>query len=125
MTACTVENISPQVNGSQAVARCGHISFLHIWHSDGFTFAKNKAMIEKQTINGREVWLKVDPYHVERSNPNIIPTEYFTATYYYEEPAADTVDGEQIKDEDGEAKLFESPVAALAYAWKQLKNDSK
>lgn len=81
-------------------------------------------MIEKQTINGREVWLKVDPYHVERSNPNIIPTEYFTATYYYQEPA-DSADGEQIKDEDGETKLFESPVAALTYAWKQLKSNSQ
>jgi hypothetical protein len=77
-------------------------------------------MIEKQTINGKDVWLKVDPYHVERSNPNIIPTEYFTASFYHDEPADDTAGGEQIKDEDGEPKLFESPVAALTYAWKSL-----
>ena len=77
-------------------------------------------MIEKQTIDGRDVWLKVDPYHVERDNPNIIPTEYFTATYYFQEPADDTQGGEQVKDEDGETKLFESPVAALTYAWKKL-----
>ena len=77
-------------------------------------------MIEKQTINDREVWLKIDPYHVDRANPNIIPTEYFTASYYFEEPAADATDGEQVKDEDGETRLFESPVAALSYAWKKL-----
>lgn len=79
-------------------------------------------MIEKQTINDKEVWLKVDPYHVDRSNPNVIPTEYFTATYYYEEPSEDSTTGEQIKNEEGEPKLFESPVAALTYAWQSLKN---
>lgn len=78
-------------------------------------------MIEKQTINGKDVWLKIDPYHVERSNPNIIPTEYFTASYFYEEPNADSAGGEQVADEEGETKLFESPVAALAYAWKRIK----
>ncbi|RYZ61241.1 MAG: hypothetical protein EOO14_05485 [Chitinophagaceae bacterium] len=77
-------------------------------------------MIEKQTIDGRDVWMKVDPYHVERANPNIIPTEYFTATYYYQEPVDETARGEMVKDEEGETKLFESPVAALTYAWKSL-----
>ncbi len=77
-------------------------------------------MTEKQSINGKDVWLKIDPYHVQRSNPNIIPTEYFTATYYLQEPVADTINGESIKDEDGEIKLFESPVAALAFARKRL-----
>ena len=78
-------------------------------------------MIEKQTIEGQEVWLKVDPYHVDRPNPNIIPTEYFTASYYRAEPEEDATDGEMVKDEDGEVKLFESPVAALTYAWKHFK----
>ena len=77
-------------------------------------------MIEKQIIDGREVWLKVDPYHVERANPNIIPTEYFTASYYFDEPSTDATSGELVKDEDGETKLFESPVAALTFAWKKL-----
>jgi hypothetical protein len=77
-------------------------------------------MIEKQTIDGRDVWLKVDPYHVERANPNIIPTEYFTASYYYSDPTGGSKDGELVTDEDGETKLFESPVAALTYAWKKL-----
>jgi hypothetical protein len=82
---------------------------------------KTGIMIEKQSINGKDVWLKVDPYHVDRENRNIIPTEYFTATYYIEEPAADTsIQGELLTDEEGETKLFESPVAALSYAVKRL-----
>ena len=81
-------------------------------------------MIEKQTINGREVWLRVDPYHVERSNPNIIPTEYFTASWSFQEPVSET-GGEVVKDENGELKLFESPVAALTYARKRLENQGR
>lgn len=77
-------------------------------------------MIEKQTIDGKDVWLKVDAYHVERANPNIIPTEYFTASYYFQEPAEEATDGEMVKNEEGEPKLFESPVAALSYALKNF-----
>ena len=83
---------------------------------------QKQVMIEKQSIKGKEVWLKVDPYRVERDSPDMIPTEYFTATYYLQEPDADTISGEIIKDEDGETKLFESPVAALGFAWKRLQN---
>jgi hypothetical protein len=78
-------------------------------------------MIEKQNINGRDVWLKVDPHPVQRSNPNIIPTEYFTATYYLQEPAAGDPVGEVVRGEDGEVRLFESPVAALSDAWKRVR----
>ncbi|MCU7552001.1 hypothetical protein OCK74_22970 [Chitinophagaceae bacterium LB-8] len=77
-------------------------------------------MIEKQSINGKEIWLKVDPYHVHRSNPNIIPTEYFTVAYFLKEPVSESSDGEMIKGEDGEPKLFESPVEALTAARKSL-----
>jgi hypothetical protein len=77
-------------------------------------------MVEKQTIDGKEVWLKIDPYHVNRPNPNVIPTEYFTAAYYFQEPADDATDGQLVTDEDGETKLFESPVAALTHAWKHF-----
>ena len=76
-------------------------------------------MIEKQSVKGKDVWIKVDPYHVERENPNIIPTEYFTASYFFQEPAGDGEGGEIIREE-GETKLFESPVAALSYAQKSL-----
>jgi hypothetical protein len=55
-------------------------------------------MVEKQSINGKEVWLKVDPYHVERANRNIIPTEYFTATCYMQEPASGSPVGELVTD---------------------------
>jgi len=74
-------------------------------------------MIEKQSINGKEVWLKVNPHPAGRPNPNIIPTEYFTASYYFQEPIAD-LSGEVVKDENGAPKLFESPVAALNFARK-------
>lgn len=76
-------------------------------------------MIEKQSIKEKDVWIRVDPFHVERDNPNIIPTEYFTATYFFEEPAG-TEKGETIKGDDGITKLFESPVAALSYASKKI-----
>lgn len=75
-------------------------------------------MIEKQTINGKDVWLEVEPYHVQRDNPNIIPTEYFTAKYYLQPPQEAV--GESIKNEDGELRLFESPVEALSYASKHV-----
>lgn len=77
-------------------------------------------MIEKHSINGKNVWLKVDPHPVHRENPNIIPTEYFTATYYLEEPLTGDETGEPLKDEEGETKLFESPVAALSYMRKKV-----
>ena len=78
-------------------------------------------MVEQQTINGREVWIKVDPYHVHRENHNIIPTEYFTASYFLNEPIEESAKGELIK-EDGEMKLFESTVAALSYTRKNLED---
>lgn len=77
-------------------------------------------MIEQQSIKGKDVWVKVKPYHVQRSNLNIIPTEYFTASYYFQEPPAESSPGEAITDENGDLKLFESPVAALSYARKKV-----
>jgi hypothetical protein len=75
-------------------------------------------MIEKQSINGKNVWVEIEPFHVERKNPKTIPTEYFTARYYMDEP--NSASGEIFKDENGELKLFESPVAALTFANKEL-----
>ena len=63
-------------------------------------------MIEKQSINGRRCWVRVNPYHMERSNPNIIPTEYFTASYYLDEFNLDHKEGEVINDEDGKIETF-------------------
>ena len=76
-------------------------------------------MIEKQSINGRDAWIKVDTYPVQRANPNIIPTEYFTAAYYLQDPVAEEK-AEIVKDDDGGLKLFESPVAALSFTRKKL-----
>ncbi len=73
-------------------------------------------MIEKQSINGKEVWVEIQPYHVHRDNPRTIPTEYFTARYYLQEPASTFGSGELIIEKDGSPKLFESPVAALEFA---------
>lgn len=77
-------------------------------------------MTEQQIINGRKVWIKVEPYHVKRSNPNIIPIEYFTASYFLQQPTSDDAGGEPVNDDDGKQKLFESPVAALSYTEKKL-----
>lgn len=79
-------------------------------------------MIEKQTIDGKDVWIRVDAQPAHRSNPNVIPTEYFTASYYPAEPSLNDTEGEVIKDNEGQPQLFESPVAALAYARKKLEN---
>ena len=80
-------------------------------------------MVEKQSINGKDVWVRVETYHLERSNPNIIPTEYFTAAYYWEEPDSDLNKGEEIYDDEGKIKLFESPVAALTFARRKLESE--
>ncbi len=77
-------------------------------------------MIEKQSINGKEVWIEVQPHHVQRENPRIIPTEYFIARYYLQEPANSSTSGPMFTEKDGSPKLFESPVAALEFANEKL-----
>jgi hypothetical protein len=79
-----------------------------------------KSMIEKQSINGKDVWVQVNSHHVERPNPNIIPTEYFTASYFLNEPDSNADGGKAINDEEGKLRLFESPVAALSFTRKAL-----
>ena len=76
-------------------------------------------MIEKQSINGQDVWLEIEPYHVTRDNPKTIPTEYFTARYYLQQPD-NAQSGKIITEKDGNPKLFESPVAALEFANERL-----
>ena len=75
-------------------------------------------MIEKHSINGRDVWLEVQQQPANRPNPNTIPTEYFTARYYLEEPRG--AEGKVLMDDEGKPKLFESPVAALNYVNENL-----
>ena len=77
-------------------------------------------MIEKHLISDKEVWLRIDPIPVERENPNIIPTEYFSASYYLQDPDESNSMEILMLDEEGNVKLFESPVAALGYVSKKL-----
>jgi hypothetical protein len=94
-----------------------------LYHGPRFVIILEKfVMIEKQSINNKDVWIKVDPHPVERSNPNIFPTEYFTASYYLNEPTSDNSIAILMKDEEGQVKLFESPVAALSFASKKLES---
>jgi hypothetical protein len=83
-----------------------------------YGIGKTHTMIEKHIINGRNVWVEVQQQPANRSNPNTIPTEYFTARYYLEEPGA--TEGNWLMDHDGQPRLFESPVAALNYASKKI-----
>jgi hypothetical protein len=89
-------------------------------HGPSFAYLISKAftMIEKQSINGKDVWIEIEQQPANRSNPNIIPTEYFFAKYYLDE----TLAGSSVifTDEDGKPVLFESPVAALTFARKKL-----
>lgn len=75
-------------------------------------------MIEKQSINGKDVWIEIDQQPANRSNPHIIPTEYFFAKYYLDESL--TGSAVILTDEEGKPLLFESPVEALTYACKKL-----
>lgn len=75
-------------------------------------------MTEKLSINGKDVWVVIEPHLVPRENMHIIPTEYFTALYYLQEPD-EQVSGEVFID-GTEPRLFESSVAALEYAREKL-----
>ena len=79
-------------------------------------------MIEKHSIRGQEVWIRVNPHPANRPNPKTIPTEYFTADYYLEEPTRGNLKAEYIKGDDGGPRHFESPVEALNCARRRLEN---
>ena len=76
-------------------------------------------MTEQLTINNKTVWITIEPLHVQRDNPNIIPTEYFTSTYFTQQPD-NGAKGTVITGDNNEPKLFESPVAALSFTEKKL-----
>lgn len=75
-------------------------------------------MTEKVSIKGKEIWIVIEPHAMERSNPNVITTEYFTASYHVKDP----VESPAIlfTKEDTSPCMFESPVAALEYANEKL-----
>jgi hypothetical protein len=75
-------------------------------------------MIEKQSINGKDVWIEVEQQPANRINTNTIPTEYFIAKYYLNESLSGTP--VTITDDEGKPVLFESPVEALTFIQKKL-----
>lgn len=74
-------------------------------------------MTEKLLINGKDVWVVVEPLTVPE-NAETVPTEYFIVFYNLEEPGS--MPGEMLREADNRPKLFESPVAALEYANEKL-----
>jgi hypothetical protein len=78
-------------------------------------------MVEKHLLKGKDVWIRVDAHPVNRPNPDTIPKEYFTASYFFQEPD-DNSYGQTI-NEDGQPKLFESPVAALSFARRAVETE--
>ena len=75
-------------------------------------------MIEKQSINGKDIWIEVEQQPANRINPNTIPTEYFIAKYYLSESLSGSA--VIVTDEEGKPVLFESPVEALTFTRKKL-----
>jgi hypothetical protein len=83
-------------------------------------------MTEKLSINGRDVWVMIEPLTVPQESSQTVsqegspslPLEYFIVSYSMEEPGGNA--GEMLRDADNRPKLFESPVAALQYANEKL-----
>ncbi len=75
-------------------------------------------MTEKVSINGKDVWIVIEPMTVPRENADVTPTEYFMVFYNLEEPGS--MPGEMFREADNRPMLFESPVAALEYANEKL-----
>jgi len=73
-------------------------------------------MTEKLSINGKDIWVTVDPHTHEQ--PGYYSEEYFTASYHALEPMAGN-NGILI-EEEGRPKSFTSPVEAVEYASKKL-----
>lgn len=84
-------------------------------------------MTEKLNIDGRDVWVIVEPLKAGGDSPHSIPTEYFIAFYSLHEPGVynsvhepGKTPGTMFTDESNEALLFLSPVAAVEYAVETL-----
>jgi hypothetical protein len=75
-------------------------------------------MTEKLSINGKDVWVVVEPLTAPKDVSDQTPNEYFIVFYNLEEPGS--TPGEMMRDADNRPKLFESPVAALEYANEKL-----
>lgn len=75
-------------------------------------------MTEKIQLNGKDIWIVVEPVVIHRQNKQIIPTEYFVAYYNENEPADEP--GKMFLEQDNKPRLFMSPVEALEYACEHL-----
>jgi len=73
-------------------------------------------MTEKLSINGRDIWITVDPHLHGAQGSNA--EEYFTATYHAIEPSPGS--SGVVIEENGRPKLFASPVEAIEYASEKL-----
>lgn len=75
-------------------------------------------MTEKLMINGKDVWVVIEPLTAPRDSSDETPAEYFMSFYHLLEPGTET--GIMFREDDNRPVLFESPVAALAYANEKL-----
>jgi hypothetical protein len=75
-------------------------------------------MTEKISINGKDVWVMVEPHIIENDEPGEQLKEYFIAYYTFQEPGL--AGGKMFTEEDDSPKLFESPVEALEFATEEL-----
>ncbi|BAV09653.1 hypothetical protein SAMN05421788_1011085 [Filimonas lacunae] len=84
-------------------------------------------MTEKIIVNGKEVWLVIEPREATHTSAHSIPTEYFIAYYALQEPGVYTsphepgkTPGTLFAEKEDEPILFLSPVAAVEYAVEKL-----
>jgi len=82
---------------------------------------------EKLDINGKDVWVIIEPRKAGGESSHSIPTEYFIAFYSLQEPGVynsihepGKTPGTVFADESNEPLLFLSPVAAVEYAAETL-----
>lgn len=75
-------------------------------------------MTEQLNVNGKDVWVVIEPLTVQRESEDQTPTEYFIVFYHMQEPGTET--GVMFREDDHRPLLFESPVAALQYAQEKL-----
>lgn len=74
-------------------------------------------MTEKTQINGKDVWIVIEPHPIKASEDE--SQEYFTATYFLNDPESNPA-GVLMLDGNKQAIAFESPVEALEYANEKL-----
>jgi len=74
-------------------------------------------MTEKVQINGKDVWIVIEPHATQAQEDE--PQEYFTATYYFTNPESNP-GGILMLDDHKKAITFESPVEALEYTNEKL-----